>query len=123
MKLKISRPNWMRGMDEGYLCRPGTSWPKSGCCLGHLVTSLGFPLSKISGKTMPCELPAVRMAIDSALPDLTAHKQTEIAEVNDCAEISDKTREQRLKKMFREVGVELIFTNKPNPVWEGEVAG
>lgn len=65
------------------------------CCLGFVCRALRKPLRELDGVGMPYEL-------ESGIPLWLEKIQEQAARINDSRILRDKTREQRLVKLFKD---------------------
>ena len=139
MKLVIDREKWARGANNGKLLFDNNSGKQSGkmCCLGFLALECGFKKKNILNRYEFIELRAHHPKLSKRLPtalqpiesrlgfypksDEAHWTETNITDqlmtLNDAVlfykgkNLTEKMREDKLRRKFKSVGVEVTFIN------------
>jgi hypothetical protein len=115
--LVINRPTWLRNQMYN-----STLWRCSDdckCCLGFYLKSIGMTKEQMEGYGSPADIYANK---PEQFPEegkwlLDQNRLTvEIIHTNDSSIISDDEREARLIELFAVIGIQVIFTDDPEPV-------
>lgn len=110
MNLTIRRKKWLRGTKTSVLRNENGSM----CCLGFYARKCNIPASKLVGLGEPFEL--VEMGL-KALPGLfdkfgaSTKLCTQLISENDERGIELGERENRIKSLFKKIGVNVKFTD------------
>lgn len=109
-KLTIPRKLWGR---HALLNLDGTM-----CCLGHASVACGVPKEKLRNEGSPLGMPLLVWTHDYNVPAWITHEDNGArrcaAGINDRAdeESSDADREAELITLFKNKGIELVFTGE-----------
>lgn len=113
-KLIIERSRWLRGSSDpeseygaNYLCDG-----QKMCALGHALHKLKeVPLEEMDGHYSPLDTVRLQFALRRLGPHVEVNF-VEITNTNDSAAIDDNLREERLKKILKELfEIDLEFTD------------
>lgn len=111
MKLVIDRTKWIRGeaVERSFLIRPEDG---KSCCLGFLGCAIGISRETLWSKRMPWgekdwEPSDWLFQLDSQ-NRYTVHR---LAMINDDQSLTEPEREEKLKREFAAVDVEVEFIN------------
>ena len=113
MKLEINRRKWKRGPGDSALLMPkGSEFAGQMCCLGFLARAVGHTRKEIYSYFKPSELDAPKGFIVDNLSGKDGYDNklcNKLMEVNDDNKIDDTKREGLLTKLFKKIGVNVVF--------------
>lgn len=106
----INRKKWLRGEGSEYSSLLRTEDGKM-CCLGFLGLACGGTKKQIESCDSPAgtygpKWPSALLHPDTGLDSTTCE---ELMKVNDNEDLTDTERESRLKKIFKEIGIKVVF--------------
>jgi len=115
MKFTVERATWARGNNDGVNFLFSNHTEKR-CCLGFVCKQLGFKDEELKDVANPGDLcwdaPSIKGKKVLMQEDFTHCTNTlteEAIVINDSSPMDDKTREERLNKVFKAAGHEMVF--------------
>ena len=115
MKFSIPRKIWGTGSKGGYLLNSDHG---KMCCLGIYLQACGTPEGKLRDANMPGDILPKRLPsglqwlIDARRDSYTSRAASRLAETNDDEHLDARTREESIKRQFKEVGISVTFRGK-----------
>ena len=114
MKLEINRRKWRRGSGDSALLMPKEADEFAGqmCCLGFLARAVGHTRKEIYDYSKPSEIDAPKdFIVDNLLYKNRKDNNLcgKLMQVNDNDKIDDTKRESLLTKLFKKIGVNVVF--------------
>ena len=113
MKLEINRRKWKRGSGDSALLMPkGSEFAGQMCCLGFLARAVGHTRKEIYDYSKPSEIDAPKDFIVGNLLGRYGNDNNlcgKLMQVNDNDKIDDTKRESLLTKLFKKIGVNVVF--------------
>lgn len=107
MKLVIDRSRWLRGESSrnSFLKRSGDGRM---CCLGFLGKACGYIERELEDRETPATI-----TDKSKWPASLGRIDGELMNVNDTYYLDDATRENNLRQLFNQIGIDLEFIDGP----------
>lgn len=111
MRFRIHRPTWARGEGYGVLLRDSGAR----CALGFLGHHLGVSDAEMLGETELTRILHPSAIAPDAPTDDVFDVQEDVVDANDSRLMPDKTRESIIAKHLSAIGIDVEFTDEPEP--------